>query len=95
VTDKSSLRRLIKDCETVASDRLTSGKAVEVLTDTIGTLEAYALDLAELARLRKIEAVAGRIAKTVKIDVSAGGTTDSGAFVSKAVARDLLALLKN
>lgn len=62
--------------------------------EDIGALLAEAERLTkEVDRLERIEKVARRIAKTIPLDVSAGGPSGSGAFVSKAMARDLLAAL--
>jgi hypothetical protein len=92
-TNLAALKALTKECRSVADDRQTTGDASEALEAAASTLEAYGLDLVDLKRLRKYEKLAAKILKSVRVDFSAGGPSDSGAFVSKAMARDLSELV--
>jgi hypothetical protein len=47
----------------------------------------------EEARLRKIETIVRKLVYSARHDFSAAGPADSGIFVSKAQARNLLSLL--
>lgn len=85
------------DCRTFTSEIAAQAYAAhgeKTIDELLAVLARAAEDAARTEKqLSAFRSVIGRVLRTVKRDVSGGGATDSGAFVSKALACEMIKLV--